>query len=128
MTTYEKLNEMHDKALKLVSKSGLELWKQSKQEMEDSKFPNINEEEGIIYIELEYREPINYGEGYHRFLHGYGYVIINTKAKQVKTKETMDGLEIVDRDITLNAIALFVNKVDDLGQKIAKEFDFKFVR
>lgn len=126
MTTYEKLNEMHDKALKLVSKSGLKLWKPCKQETEDCKFPFVDEEEGIIYFELEYREPINFGEGYHRFLHGYGYVIIDTKAKQVKTKETMDGLEIVDRDITLNAIALFVNRVDNLGQEIAKEFGFKF--
>ena len=127
MNKCEELEKMHDKALKLVSKSGLELWKPCKQEMEDCKFPNIDEEEGTIYIELQYKEPINFGEGYHRFLHGYGYVIIDTKAKQVKTKETMDGLEIVDRDITLNAIALFVNRVDDLGQKIAKEFGFKFV-
>ena len=127
MNKYEELEKMHDKALKLVSKSGLELWKPCKQEMEDCKFPNIDEEEGTIYIELQYKEPINFGEGYHRFLSGNADVIINTETKQVKTKETMDGLEIVDRDITLNAIALFVNRVDDLGQKIAKEFDFKFV-
>ena len=127
MTTYEKLNEMHDKALKLVSKSGLELWKPSIKEMEDCKFPNIDEEEGIIYIELQYREPINFGEGYHRFISGNADVIINTKAKRVRTIKVMSGLEIVDRDITLNAIALFVNRVDNLGQEIAKEFDFKFV-
>lgn len=123
----EELEKMHDKALKLVSKSGLKLWKPCKQEMEDLKFPNIDEEEGIIYIELQYREPINFGEGYHRFLSGNADVIINTETKQVKAIKAMNGLEIVDRDITLNAIALFVNRVDNLGQEIAKEFDFKLV-
>lgn len=119
MANYKNKEELAlERVLKVLEKTDMKKYLRTEEDYEPIDYIGNK-----LWIEIDYNYYFEVEQ-----LNGYACVCVNLTKKEVSigTKH-LQHVYIVNRDKMLNEIALFVNRVDNLGQEIAKEFGFKFV-